>query len=107
MAVTYVITGTCREFECWCRENMVSTHSPLVCYIGEGESYKLQGLRNPSIVVYGNYHDRPDFRSLESMVRAISRPPEPKIVYIERDPPKKEVDQSSYQPGRRIVNWES
>lgn len=90
MKKVYVIAGRYNEFEEWCQEKKISTHSPLVEYVSEGMGHMLRGLQQPEILVIGTYRNRKDFRELTEIVRVVSRSPEPmvKIIYIEKETPK-------------------
>jgi len=92
MKPIFVIAGNHREFHFWCNENRVSSSSPLVKYIPEGEGNRvLFGIKNPEIVCFGTYNQRKDFRELENLVREKTRVEvQVKIVYVE--PPKKKVE---------------
>ena len=108
MAYIFVIAGNVREFHEWCRKNMISHQSPLVCYIGEGEGYhRLQGQHNPQIVPYGTYRDRRDFYELEDLARNLSRAAAPQLVYVEVERPKKIPKPPVFEEAEpRLVNWQ-
>jgi hypothetical protein len=83
MKKIYVIAGTFDQFVDWCRENMVSKNSPLVCYIPEGQGREiLSGTMNPEIVCQGTFRQRRDFFELEALVRDCTKP-QTEIVYVE------------------------
>jgi hypothetical protein len=100
----YVIAGNRSEFDEWCRSNMVSSHSPLIRYVGEGQGDMLRGLRNPNIIPYGSYHERRDFIELEELIRTLNRPIGPQIIYVEVEPPKRVMILNELRD--RIVNWQ-
>ena len=103
MKPLYIIAGNSREFEQWCLENRVAPSSPLVSYVSDAN--RLRGLRNPEIVSTGTYRTRKDFHELNSIVRNVCKPEEPKIVYVEVPvKPKPVVFLHTF--GSRLVNWQ-
>jgi hypothetical protein len=89
MKKTYIIAGNYNEFRTWCLYHKVSTGSPLVEYIPEGQGEKiLRGLRNPEVEVIGTYRDRKDFSELENVVRIVCRPEVTIQTVYEKETPK-------------------
>lgn len=92
----FVIAGNIREFEEWCRQNIISKHSPLLKYVSDIND--LRGTRNPVVYWIGTFGKRRDFQELSELHRYLTAPPQPKIIYVGTEPKKKQSIQISHQP---------